>query len=71
MYHYEHFSPQGERKSGLITEEEASAMIGRRVLTSFPVVQRFVRDPEGDHFFLTYFQSDVTGSVWAVYYEAA
>lgn len=67
MIQYEHFSPEGDRRSERLGDDEAARLIGGRALAGFRMVQRFVESPDGD-FYVIYFQSDITGRVWSVFY---
>lgn len=71
MINYTHISPEGKITERVIEEHDAARMIGDRVLIGFNVAQRYIDTPGGSHEPVTYFQSDVTGAVWAVYTEGA
>lgn len=73
MIEYTYFPPDptlDERRSVLMDEAEAHRMIGDRALMGFDLVQRFFRDPDDRWTHLVYFQSEVTGHVWALYCAA-
>lgn len=57
-----------KRRSAELSDSEAARMIGERILFGFDVVQRWVRGRGGQHVQVTYFQSSITGKVWAVYF---
>lgn len=65
---YEHFGHDGQRRSEEIDERDAALVIGQRALAGFKVVQRFVETPDGESVFVTYFQTDILGNVWALYF---
>lgn len=65
---YEYFSPDGGRRSDSLTDQEGAQRIGQRVMVGFPCVHRYVDAPDGSLVTMIYFQSEVTGSVWALYY---
>lgn len=67
MINCTHISPEGEITERVIESRDAALMIGDRVLIGFNVVQRYIDTPDGSHEPITYFQSDVTGAVWAIY----
>ena len=70
VIHYEYFGPNGERRSQVLDESQAAKQIGGRALIGFTVVQRYVGTrPDAEDVSLLYFQSEVTGKVWAVYYS--
>lgn len=69
MVQYEWFGPDGQRRSSAYDEREASSSIGNRVTIGFPVSQRHFESPSGESVWVVFFQSDVTGDVWAVYFE--
>jgi uncharacterized caspase-like protein len=71
MVNYTHISPEGKITESVVTSSEASRMIGDRVLIGFNVVQRFFYTPDSEATSVTYFQSDATGAVWAIYTEGA
>lgn len=71
MVNYTHISPEGKITEKVIKHHAAARMIGDRVLIGFNVVQRYIDTPNGSHEPITYFQSDVTGAVWAIYTEGA
>lgn len=66
MMQYEHLGDK--RRSVTLSELEAAQMIGGRILCGFDVVQRWVRSRSGQRVQVTYFQSEITGKVWAVYF---
>lgn len=67
---YVYFSPDGSRREQVLSYERARKMIGDRVLTGFEMVARYVDCQDGsDAMTIVYFQSDVTGRVWALYYS--
>lgn len=51
-----------------LSEPEAERVIGNRVLLGFHVVQQCFQTPSGEYAAMIYFQSEVTGSIWAVYH---
>lgn len=67
MVNYAHISPEGKITERVIEDHDAARMIGDRVLIGFNVVQRYIDTPSGSHEPVTYFQSDATGAVWAIY----
>ena len=71
MTNYTHISPEGEITERAVEARDAARMIGDRVLIGFNVVQRYIDTPKGSHEPITYFQSDVTGAVWAICTEGA
>lgn len=64
---YEYFGPQGERRSREFTDQEAAESVGDRVICGFDVVQRDI-NARGQQLQIIYFQSEVTGKVWALYF---
>ncbi len=66
---YEYFGPQGQRRSEMLADPLAEKRIGERVVIGFDVVHRHLEDVKGEPFTLVYFQSDITGKVWAVYHD--
>lgn len=66
MVNYTHISLYGEITEKVIEARDAARMIGDRVLIGFNVVQRYIDTSDGREP-ITYFQSDVTGAVWAIY----
>ena len=64
---YEYFGPHGERRSVEMDDREGAQSIGERVAVGFPCVHRRAESPDGSPVTVVYFQSDVTGAVWAVY----
>lgn len=71
MVNYTHISPEGKITERVIEALDAARMIGDRVLIGFDVVQRYINTYDGSHEPVTYFQSDATGAVWAIYTEGA
>jgi hypothetical protein len=70
QYHYEYFGPQGARRSTTLDSDTVSKIVGDRVLMGWEVTTRWFADPDGEYFWLTYFQSDITGNVWCLLYPA-
>ena len=71
MIEYVYFAPDANSAhTSKITDERARQMIGDRVLMGFDLVQRGFTDRDGKWLSLSYFQSEITGHVWAVYYAA-
>jgi hypothetical protein len=70
MISYEYFGPWGQRRSEVIDYDRAARMIGNRVLIGFPFFQRHIETPSGETLLVAYFRSDITGKVWALYFEA-
>jgi len=71
MVQYEYFpsDPElGKRRSAELTDTAAARSVGERVLIGFNVVQRHVVGPSGACTQITYFQSDISGNVWALYH---
>lgn len=66
---YEYFGRNGDNASRTISEDQAIRSIGLRVLVGFPVTSRTVEAPDGRYVGVTYFQSEVSGNVWALYYD--
>jgi hypothetical protein len=66
--HYEYFGPGGQRATRTLTPNTAALRVGERVLLGFEVVCRFLTDRNGDRYQITYFQSAISGRVWALYY---
>ena len=66
MINYTHISPEGKITERVIESHDAARMIGDRVLIGFNVVQRYIDTSDGREP-ITYFQSDATGAVWAIY----
>jgi hypothetical protein len=65
---YEYFGPHGERRTVELDESQAAKQIGDRVMVGFTCIQRHTESPDGSLVMVVYFQSEVTGSVWALYY---
>jgi hypothetical protein len=65
---YEYFGPHGERRTAVQDEREGAQRIGERVMVGFPCVHRYTESPDGGLVTVVYFQAEVTGSVWALYY---
>lgn len=65
---YVHVDPDGNVTEREITQEAAILQIGERVMIGFPLVQRYVEGLDGSTTSVNYFQSDVTGRIWALYY---
>lgn len=66
---YEYFGPQGQRRSIEYTDSSGYRRIGERIATGFDMWQRFEESPKGELVTIVAFQSEVTGKVWALYYE--
>lgn len=72
MIRYVYFSPEGKYRSRILSDAEAARSVGERVLLGCEMHQRRVATPLPGKFPdtpLVYFQSDVSGKVWAFYYE--
>lgn len=71
MFEYVYFAPDADSaRVSELTRERAARMIGDRILMGFGLVQQGFTDRDGEWVFLSYFQSEITGHVWAVYYAA-
>jgi hypothetical protein len=66
---YEYFGPHGGRRTVELNESQASQRIGERVMIGFTCIQRYTESPDGTMITVVYFQSEITGSVWALYYS--
>lgn len=67
MIQYEHIG--GNRRSATMTDIAAEASIGGRIMSGFECWQDYVVDPNGHKFSLVVFQNEVTGNVWAIYFD--
>ncbi len=69
MINYQFLGTHGDRRSAVLTDDVAYRRIGERVMCGFDVVTRFVNTPDNSTVLVTYFASDFTGHVWAIYYD--
>jgi hypothetical protein len=65
---YEYFGPDGRRRSETYDDQTAAQRIGERVMIGFDMTHRYVDAPDGSVTSVTYFQSEITGNAWAIYF---
>lgn len=64
----EYFGPRGQRSSRVLAQRAGALEIGERVMLGFDMIHRRVETPDGETLSVTYFQSDIKGDVWALYF---